>query len=78
MGWQARQKCASVNVVAVEWRNPGAHMKLLLVWLIHAIALMAVAHLVPGIAVSSFVEALFAVLILGLVNAVIRPLLILV
>ncbi len=53
-------------------------MKLLLVWLIHAVALMAVAYLLPGIAVSSFVEALIAALILGLVNAVIRPLLILV
>ncbi len=52
-------------------------MKLLVVWLINAIALMAVAYLLPGIAVSSFVVALVAALVLGLVNAVIRPVLIL-
>jgi putative membrane protein len=52
-------------------------MKLLLVWLINAIALMAVAYLLPGIAVSGFLTALIAALVLGLVNAVIRPVLIL-
>ena len=52
-------------------------LKLLLVWLINAVALMAVAYLLPGIAVSSFVTALVAALVLGLVNAVIRPVLVL-
>jgi len=52
-------------------------VKLLLVWLINAVALMAVAYLLPGIAVSDFVTALVAALVLGLVNAVIRPILIL-
>ena len=52
-------------------------MKLLLVWLINAVALMAVAYLLPGVAVSGFVTALVAALVLGLVNAVIRPILIL-
>ena len=52
-------------------------MKLLLVWLINAVALMAVAYLVPGITVASFVAALIAALVLGLVNAVIKPILIL-
>jgi len=52
-------------------------MKLLLVWLINAVALMAVTYLLPGITVSSFVVALIASLVLGLVNAVIRPILIL-
>ncbi len=52
-------------------------MTLLVVWLINAIALMAVAYLLPGIAVSSFVTALLAALVLGLVNAVMRPILIL-
>lgn len=52
-------------------------MKLLLVWLINAVALMAVAYLLPGIEVSSFITALIAALVLGLVNAVIRPILIL-
>ena len=52
-------------------------MKLLLVWLVNAVALVAVAYLVPGIAVSDFITALIAALVLGLVNAVIRPILIL-
>ena len=52
-------------------------MKLLLVWLINAAALMAVAYLLPGLAVADFVTALVAALVLGLVNAVIRPILIL-
>jgi putative membrane protein len=52
-------------------------MKLLLVWLFNAIALMAVAYLLPGISVASFATALIAALVLGLVNAVIKPILIL-
>ena len=52
-------------------------MKLLLVWLINALALMAVAYLLPGISVASFVTALVAALVLGLVNAVPRPVLVL-
>ncbi len=52
-------------------------MKLLLVWLINAVALIAVAYLLPGISVSDFVTALVAALVLGLVNTIIRPLLIL-
>ncbi len=52
-------------------------MTLLLVWLINAVALIAVAYLLPGITVASFVTALIAALVLGLVNAVIRPLLVL-
>lgn len=52
-------------------------MKLLLLWLINAVALMAVAYLLPGITVASFVTALIAALVLGLVNAVIRPILVL-
>ena len=52
-------------------------MKLLLAWLFNAIALMAVAYLLPGITVASFVTALIAALVLGLVNAVIKPILIL-
>ena len=49
--------------------------KLLIVWLINALALMAVAYLVPSISVSSFGAALVAALALGLVNAVVRPVL---
>lgn len=52
-------------------------MKLLARWLVSALALMLVAYYVPGITVASFYSALIAALILGLINALIRPLLIL-
>ena len=52
-------------------------IKLLVVWLINALALMAVAYLMPSIEVSSFGAALVAALVLGLVNAVVRPVLVL-
>jgi putative membrane protein len=52
-------------------------LRLLAVWLINALALMAVAYLLPSISVSSFGAALAAALVLGLINAVIRPVLIL-
>jgi putative membrane protein len=52
-------------------------LKLLLVWLVNAVALIAVAYLMPSIAVSSFGAALVAALVLGLVNAVVRPVLVL-
>jgi putative membrane protein len=50
-------------------------VKLLLIWLINAVALIAVAYLMPGISVASFTTALVAALVLGLMNAVVRPVL---
>lgn len=44
-------------------------------WVINAIALLFVAYLVPGFFVESFYNALIAALVLGLVNALIRPIL---
>jgi putative membrane protein len=52
-------------------------LRLLLVWLINTVALIAVAYLMPSISVSSFESALLAALVLGLVNAVVRPVLVL-
>ena len=52
-------------------------LKLLLVWLINAAALVAVAYLVPGIQMASFTTALVAALVLGLINAIVKPILIL-
>jgi putative membrane protein len=52
-------------------------LKVLIVWLINTVALVAVAYLLPGVSVASFGSALVAALILGLVNTVIRPILIL-
>lgn len=52
-------------------------MKLLLTWLINAGTLLLLPFMLPGVSVSSFGTALVTALILGLVNAVIRPILVL-
>jgi putative membrane protein len=52
-------------------------LRLLVVWLINAVALIAVAYLMPSVTVSSFGAALLAALVLGLLNAVVRPVLVL-
>ena len=50
---------------------------LLLVWLINALALLALPYVAPSVHVDSFATALVAALLLGLVNSLIRPLLVL-
>jgi putative membrane protein len=52
-------------------------MRLLLVWLVNAAALFALPYLLTSIHVSSFGAALVAALVLGLVNTLIRPVLLL-
>ncbi|MEO5699113.1 MAG: phage holin family protein [Casimicrobiaceae bacterium] len=52
-------------------------MRLLLVWLINAVALFALPYLLPSIQVASFGAALIAALVLGLINTLIRPMLVL-
>ena len=51
-------------------------MKLIIRWLLSAGALMLIAYYVPGIRVAGFYYALVAALILGLINALIRPVII--
>lgn len=51
-------------------------MKIIITWLLSALAIGISAWLIPGAEISSFGAALLAALILGAVNAVIRPLLI--
>jgi len=51
-------------------------MTLLARWIVNAGALMLVAYLYPGVNVNDWGAAFGAALVLGLVNAVIRPLLI--
>ena len=45
-------------------------------WIVNAAALLLVAYLYPGVQVESFLSAALAALVLGLVNAFVRPLLI--
>lgn len=48
----------------------------LLTWLVTAVSLVITAYIVPGFIVSSFVAALLAAVVLGLVNAIIKPILV--
>jgi putative membrane protein len=48
-------------------------MRLLLAWLINALALLALKYIMPSITVDSFVTALIVAVVLGLINTVIRP-----
>ena len=52
-------------------------LSLLARWILNAAALLLVAYLYPGVSVESFFAAAIAALVLGLVNAVLRPILIL-
>lgn len=52
-------------------------MRLVLRWIINACALLAVAYVLPSVHVDGFATALAAALVLGLVNAVIRPIMLL-
>ena len=51
--------------------------KLLVKWLLSATALMAVAYLYSGVQLSGFAAALWASLIIGLLNSLVRPVLLL-
>lgn len=48
----------------------------LLTWLLAALALVITAYIVPGFAVTSFAAAAIAAVVLGLVNAIVKPLLV--
>ena len=52
-------------------------VKLLVNWLLSATALLAVAHLYSGVVVTSFASALLAAAVLGGLNAVLKPVLVL-
>lgn len=52
-------------------------LKLIVRWFLLAAALLLVAYLYPGVQVQSFGAAMVAALVLGLLNTVVRPLLVL-
>lgn len=51
-------------------------MKLILKWVLSAAALLAVAYLYSGVAVNSFTSALIAAAVIGLLNMIVRPVLV--
>src|SRR5438132_5665461 len=56
--------------------NIGAVMRLLVVWVINAVALFVLPYLIASIHIKSFGSAMLAALVLGLVNTLIRPILV--
>ena len=54
----------------------GTMVKLILKWLLSAAALLAVAYVYGGVAVASFGTALVAALLIGLLNMLVRPVLV--
>ena len=51
-------------------------LRILAHWLVNALALLLIAYLYPGVQVESLPAALAAALVLGLVNVLIRPLIV--
>ena len=51
-------------------------MRLLLRWIINALALIVITKVVAGVHVDGFYSALVAALVIGLLNALIRPVLV--
>lgn len=52
-------------------------MRLVLKWLLSAAALLLIAYLYSGVAVAGFGSALLAALVIGLLNTLVRPVLVL-
>ncbi len=52
-------------------------MRFLLQWVVSGVAIIIAAYLLPGVAVEGFFAALVTALVLGLINAILRPILIL-
>ncbi len=50
-------------------------MSILISWLISAVAIIVTAYILPGVAVAGFGTALVVALVLGILNAFIKPLL---
>ena len=52
-------------------------VKILLNWLVSALVILAISYILPGVQVTSFIAAAVAALVLGVLNVLIKPVLIL-
>jgi putative membrane protein len=50
-------------------------MRILINWFVTTVAILIAAYLLPGVAIRSLAAAIVAALVLGLINAVIKPVL---
>jgi len=51
-------------------------MKIVIHWIVSALAILLTAYILPGVHVSGFVAALVLALVLGIINAFLRPILV--
>jgi putative membrane protein len=51
-------------------------MKLLIRWIISALAIIVTAYILPGVHISGFLAALVLAVVLGAINMIIRPILV--
>ena len=68
--------CVTPAPFACEARY-SSPMKIITRWLLLAAALLLVAHLYPGVVVDSFGSAMIAAFVIGLLNTLLRPVLVL-
>lgn len=64
------------DIPAPPPRRYAGAMRLILKWLLSALALLAVSYLYSGVQVTSFTHALIAAAVIGLLNMVVRPVLV--
>lgn len=50
-------------------------MSILINWLVSTLAILITGYLLPGVSISSFTTALVAAVVLGIINAIIKPIL---
>jgi putative membrane protein len=79
-GWLRRPRNprpgdADLELAPPADRGQTRHMQFLIHWLVTAVALAIGMHVVPGIQITSGGTLIVAALVLGLVNAVVRPVL---
>jgi putative membrane protein len=70
--WQGRDDSAAAAPAVYA----AAMVKLLVKWLLSAAALLFVAYVYSGVQVSSFGAAMIAAFVIGLLNTVVRPILV--
>jgi len=70
-----RQRAGALVFLEGRW-GILRRMRIILKWLLSAVALLAVAYLYKGVQVNSFGSALIAAAVIGLLNMVVRPVLV--
>jgi putative membrane protein len=51
------------------------HMKIIIHWLLNTVAVLIAAYVLPGVTVSNFITALIVAVVIAVLNAFIRPIL---